>query len=462
MSTRARVVSVGILMVVLATAFMGLVVFDREQSLYEDEVRNQARVLLAALAVPCVSALAENHIEELDRVIEEFKTRLGSASVREVAVLDHQRRVVGHTEKSMYGRVLNDPFSIYAASESAATIQLHEGGDERVMQVSFPLETALAGLPGIRWGTLLAELDLSGDDEVLMGFVWRTMRMMVLFAVLTGLLLYTVAERLFFRPVSRLAAAADALRDGNLGARAKLDGKDEMATLGQTFDRMAEALEKQTETLHELVDYRTRELHKANRELMATMEQLKEANEQLESLARTDALTGLANRRHLKETLAFHFALARRGERPLAFVMVDVDHFKNYNDTHGHPEGDKVLRTLSDLLRKRVRQTDVACRYGGEEFAIMFPDTELAQAELAAEAIRKRVEYHDFPHGSQQPGGRLTVSIGVAALADEMQEPMDLVARADAALYEAKRTGRNRVVCATTLAENPRKGDDDV
>ncbi len=446
MSIRVRVLAAGVAMVLLSMLLMAFYVADHERTIYTDEVENRARVLMAALSAPCVSALAQNRIEELDRVVDEFHIRMAAtAGVRSVAVLDRQRRVMGHTEKSMYGKLLSDPFEILASEGDTPAVQYLREGDHRVMRMAYPLSTSVEGLPGIRWGTLTAELDLSGEAEILKTFIWRSMKVMLIFALLTALLLYFMAERLFLRPVLRLSSVADTVRGGDLAARVHMKGSSEVARLGQSFDAMTAELERHTHDLQELVLERTDELGKANEELVATMAKLRAANTQLEQLARTDSLTGLPNVRHLKEALPFYFELARRGDRPLAFAMIDVDHFKHYNDTQGHPEGDKVLRELAKLFLQRVRQTDITCRYGGEEFAVLFLDTGLEEAALVAEALRRKVAYHEFPFGAEQPEGCLSVSVGVAELTADMLEPMDLVTRADQALYAAKHQGRNRV-----------------
>jgi diguanylate cyclase (GGDEF)-like protein len=446
MSVRFRVLLAGVSMVLLAILIMAFYVADHERSIYREEVENRARVLLAALSAPCVTALAQNRIEDLDRVVEEFRNRLAAtADVRSVAVLDNRRQVMGHTQKSLYGQLLSDPFVIFASASHGPAIQYEDRGDHRVMRVAQPIATAVPGLPGIRWGTLTAELDLSRENEVLSRFIWRTMRVMLFSALLTALLLYFIAERFYLRPVLSLSETVDTLRAGDLSARAHLKGNNEMARLGAHFDDMAAELERHTHSLQELVQERTEKLHRANEELQATMDQLRSANHKLDQLARTDALTGLPNLRHLKETLAFYFELARRGGRSLAFAMIDVDNFKHYNDSHGHPAGDLVLQELAQILRQRVRQTDIPCRYGGEEFAVLFLDTDLQQAANVANALREKVASHEFVHGNMQPLGCLSISIGIAELRPDMEEPTDLVERADRALYRAKEEGRNRV-----------------
>lgn len=157
----------------------------------------------------------------------------------------------------------------------------------------------------------------------------------------------------------------------------------------------------------------------------------------------TDALTNLANRRRLDRDLGD--ALATRGGT-VAFAMVDIDHFKTYNDTNGHPAGDDVLRLVAQLLQANVRPNDVVYRYGGEEFCVLLPDTSTDEASMVAERLRRAVHDVNFPGGDTQPEGRLTISVGVALA--EQPDAADLKHRADGALYEAKRAGRDRVVVA--------------
>ena len=169
-------------------------------------------------------------------------------------------------------------------------------------------------------------------------------------------------------------------------------------------------------------------------------------HERISREARVDELTGLANHRHFQESLALEGDRMRRFRRPLALAMIDVDHFKAFNDTYGHQLGDEVLRAVAGAVREVVRSTDVPARYGGEELAVVLPDTDLDGAFAAGEQIRRAVEAVRV----EWPGGaplRVTVSVGVAA--GEPQAPgAALIAAADAALYAAKRGGRNRTARA--------------
>jgi len=169
-----------------------------------------------------------------------------------------------------------------------------------------------------------------------------------------------------------------------------------------------------------------------------------EAHDDVAAQTLTDGLTGLANRRRLDQDLPG--ALADGGVG-VGFVMVDVDHFKHYNDTHGHPAGDAVLRTVADVLRASVREGDVVYRYGGEEFCVLLPDTTEREAAEVAERLRQAVEASPIPGADQQPDGRVTVSVGLAMAA--AADPSALTDRADKALYEAKHGGRNRVVVSS-------------
>jgi diguanylate cyclase (GGDEF)-like protein len=167
--------------------------------------------------------------------------------------------------------------------------------------------------------------------------------------------------------------------------------------------------------------------------------------EEINRLAITDELTGLYNVRYLRRVMSEEVKRSIRYGRPLSFIMLDIDFFKIYNDQHGHPRGDEVLRILSGLLQQNTRDVDTVFRYGGEEFSVIIPEVEKQEAYHMAERIRRVIQEHLFPYEEDQPGGNLTVSIGVANLPDDAQEGDELIDMADRALYRAKQSGRNRV-----------------
>jgi diguanylate cyclase (GGDEF)-like protein/PAS domain S-box-containing protein len=169
----------------------------------------------------------------------------------------------------------------------------------------------------------------------------------------------------------------------------------------------------------------------------------KRLEDRLRRLSTTDGLTGLFNRRHLDETLATEMERALRYNAPLSIMMFDVDHFKRFNDEHGHDQGDRVLQAIAQSLQEHVRKVDVPCRYGGEEFLAILPGTSQAGAIIVAERLRHAIEQMEVD------GLKVTISIGVATVPDlEVKTPATLVEAADAALYRAKRAGRNQVIAA--------------
>jgi diguanylate cyclase (GGDEF)-like protein/PAS domain S-box-containing protein len=191
-------------------------------------------------------------------------------------------------------------------------------------------------------------------------------------------------------------------------------------------------------------------------ELAAVVQTLRDMTEEktvqiaLEQLATRDGLTGLANRRCFDDTLRAEWTRAQRQRQPLSLLMVDVDNFKAYNDTHGHLGGDECLKWIAGAVASEMRANDLVARYGGEEFAVILPNQSLKGAAIVAERIRCRVERLRVPHAAAS-GKHVTVSIGAAtAIAACDTEPSQLVAIADAALYRAKHMGRNRISLPST------------
>jgi len=173
--------------------------------------------------------------------------------------------------------------------------------------------------------------------------------------------------------------------------------------------------------------------------------QLRDSVQQTIEMAVTDGLTGLNNRRYLDSHLPELLSKANSRKKPLSIVMCDIDHFKAVNDTHGHDVGDEVIREFARRIKKNIRNIDLACRYGGEEFVVVMPDTDLALARVVAERIRNEVAMHPFivEEGAKQLA--ITVSLGVSCLESQDDTADHLIKRADVALYQAKRSGRNTV-----------------
>lgn len=171
--------------------------------------------------------------------------------------------------------------------------------------------------------------------------------------------------------------------------------------------------------------------------------QLQAANAQLQQLSRTDRLTGLYNRGYWEESLKVAYARHQRYGNATSLVMLDIDHFKQVNDTYGHQAGDKVIEQVARLIREHERETDVAGRYGGEEFGVVLSDTDKIGGSVFAERLRKAVEGLEVLHNGQSI--RFTISLGVADLSQPSINYADLIAWADHALFASKKAGRNRV-----------------
>jgi len=174
--------------------------------------------------------------------------------------------------------------------------------------------------------------------------------------------------------------------------------------------------------------------------------ELRDTNAQLLLLASLDGLTGIANRRSLDEYFAQEWSRAVRQQTPLALLMIDIDHFKQFNDLYGHPAGDRCLQAVAGALRERVqRAQDCVARFGGEEFALVLPDTDRKGAMHIAEQLRLTIQALAIPHRAAADG-HVTVSIGCAVvLPSNAEDPATLLQMADSALYSAKLAGRNRV-----------------
>ncbi len=177
-------------------------------------------------------------------------------------------------------------------------------------------------------------------------------------------------------------------------------------------------------------------------------DRLRSSVEHTIELAVTDGLTGLNNRRYLDNHLKLLFDRATARGRSLSVCLTDIDRFKSINDTYGHDAGDEVLKELAARIRSTVRGADLACRYGGEEFVVVMPDTSLEMATTIAERLRGAIEGKPFHLQASGLDLHVTASLGISSLSPSVENPAQLMKAADQALYEAKNAGRNRVVAA--------------
>ena len=233
---------------------------------------------------------------------------------------------------------------------------------------------------------------------------------LLLLLAIVGGLAYTLGT-IIVRPLDQLMLGVREVGGGNYNVDLLVKGGGEVAYLTTAFNDM--------------------------------VKQVRDMRLRLEHLSVTDGLTGLANRRHLMEQIEQEFKRADRSKHPFTIMLMDVDHFKDYNDTHGHQAGDAALACVGKVIKECVRDVDRPGRYGGEEFAVLLPETGVAAALVVAERIRARMEKEDLP--VKKGTAHVSLSIGVAECPSHAESVSDVVAVADAALYESKRKGRNRV-----------------
>ncbi len=222
----------------------------------------------------------------------------------------------------------------------------------------------------------------------------------------------------------------------------------ELAQKNQELERACHALDEFNQRLEKRVEERTRELEQKNRELEKAYGEIDRANRRLDFLANFDELTQIANRRHFNDYCEHVWKWSLKQKRPLAMVLCDVDFFKRYNDHYGHPAGDTCLKIVAEVLAQSAqRQMDLAARYGGEEFAMILPNTDLEGAIAVGERLCAAMASRHVPHEYSDAAPHVTLSIGVTStFAHENGSYTKMLQIADEALYQAKQSGRNRVV----------------
>jgi diguanylate cyclase (GGDEF)-like protein len=312
-----------------------------------------------------------------------------------------------------------DPFREFADKTEGTARTVGPDGVRRIYGfVAVPLSDARLVI-----GLTEAEVLDRIDRELQLGYL-----QLAFFGILMLIIAWIGGERLIVDPIRSLARTATRLGRGDLTAR------PERQRWAKEFAPLAAALREMAQKL-------------AERE-----SELRSANEHLEQLALIDPLSGVANRRSFDETLAQNWKNAIRQRRPVGLLMIDVDHFKLFNDRYGHVQGDACLRRVGKLLMNfACRPGDLSARYGGEEFAVLLPGASLGGARLVAERLRHAVEELCIAH-ADSPLGQVTVSIGAASLVPSLGDSAKgLIEAADEGLYAAKRGGRNAVVAHSDI-----------
>lgn len=297
-----------------------------------------------------------------------------------------------------------------------------------------PVMAATRYLPSMDWG-LVAKI----SESEITGIINDANRLLIIVGV--GVLVVAVLAAIWLsvliaRPVEQLRRSTLKVIDGDFDVEPIEASWREAKDLATSFGDMAISLQDLRANLQDRVDERTRELDEANR--------------QLTEITVRDPLTGVHNRRHITERLDEEFSRSRRYNNNLAVAVLDIDHFKSINDTHGHGAGDEVLIGMAFCVQHNLRTTDQFGRVGGEEFCIVIPEADEQGIRRLLERIRQEIEALAFTFDGKKV--QVTCSIGVAFLDDTIISALQMIECADKALYHAKRTGRNRLIVYSDMS----------
>ena len=279
----------------------------------------------------------------------------------------------------------------------------------------------------------------------------RSLIAIFLVSVIAGLVSAWLLARSLARPIRELQAAMAIVAEGDLEHPVEARSRDEIGDLTHIFNNLSRNVYEAQQRLREKIDLAGTALMKTNEQLQQRSQELEQRSQDLEKalnlvekLAVTDSLTDLRNRRYFDDNLATSFARALRFNEPLALLLIDIDYFKNINDTYGHAAGDTILQTLSGIFKSRTRETDISARLGGDEFSFLLYRTNREAGLAFGEELLARTHELEFSFLGQTV--KIGLSIGVACNWDDIHSIEALYGAADEALYEAKRRGRNQVV----------------
>ena len=424
--------------VLAATGVTGAIFVRMTSKMLLDQTRSKARDVARAMAWSSADAVTAHDSATLLAVAEEMLTdsELCYVLFTDVSgqLITSYQRGAGNISHLLLGT--DGKISVEPIDSPKLTVHRDYGTRIDIVYPIRPLKISKTGSERPTVGYIRVGLDASRYEARLGHLSIGIMGLSCAIALLTLPLGYQVVRNIV-QPIQKLNVATSEIADGNLAARVHLNRADEIGALANTFDVMADHVEvahEQLVSLNEELESRVKQRTEA----------LEEANERLRDMAARDSLTGLFNRRHFNDFLSQLYSEVDRYGGTLTCMMLDLDNFKQVNDSLGHKAGDELLRITANVIERSIRDADIAVRYGGDEFVILMPQTTTSEAQASAERILSR--FITDLEADMPEANIATLSIGLASQQGPAPgKPMELVQLADEALYLAKSGGKNRI-----------------
>jgi len=413
-------------------------------------------VLLIAMGIGTLTTLREEKartLAEIDRQGNDISRYVAESLAFSVVGYDY------HTIQLLLDKIVQSKDISYARVISAKGNTMGEAGILPANNAEEPA-TALFNQPIYfeekKVGTLVLGLETRSTIDRLETNTRTLLFRRVLVIIMIAVAEFFALSILIIRPLRRMS---DSLARGMKNDEARIEAlpvttHDELGHLANQFNSLHEQLNKTNLALQSKIESADKKLIQNNEQLKLQSEELIKINEEFRKLAITDPLTGLYNRRYFERAMKDELALALRHGDKHCLLLIDIDNFKNINDTYGHLEGDRVLQKFSDALKEQLRAADILSRMGGEEFVVLCKRVQQGNAISIAEKFRKKIEAMTIVIGADAV--RITASIGVAVLPKGPDDTIEeILGEADEALYFCKRSGRNRSALFNELPENP-------
>jgi diguanylate cyclase (GGDEF)-like protein len=418
------VVLVTVISLFLSNILAQYSVFEREKR----ELIEETRSIAGLIGENSTAAILFNDEKTLNRTL---------------ATLEQMKSIIGAQIYDVKGQKRGEYFSNYTHHHNAvAMIQkntvIKQRGEEQPLISFLKLDYFVISEFIFLDERSIGEVYLFFDVEQFQNDLFSSFFILFISMCLISVFSYVLARQIsaaLIKPISELQDTANSIiKSSDYSLRVEKYSNDEIGVFTEQFNAMLDEIQARGEGLEKVIE----ELTQAKEEAENAVEQRDQALFQ----AITDPLTGLFNRNYFYHEINQHIKASRRYSLPLSLIIVDIDHFKEVNDKYGHLVGDEVLRLVAGKLKGEIRDTDMAIRFGGEEFIIAFVNTSIHEAHTKAEALRISIEKMLIP---SLEGKNVTVSIGLSQLIEQDNGINEVISRADDALYQAKNSGRNKL-----------------